>query len=379
MPVLACPKCGTNLRVPDGSAAAVRCPKCKTVFSPPAPPPAFEVVDETPAPPPPPRPAPKSAARPATRPAPQPEPDFEVIDEPAARKRGGRDDDDDDDDDDRPRSRRERGRRKRRRSWDDYEAIERAGAFRRGRVACLLLSISIWLYMGSLGVLTLFGLLAWAGAGIEGNLMVIPGLAAVGNWVVALVGLGFAVAGPRQGKGLAIGAVSVAGVHFVLLVVTFSNLQGGFRGLGAFGLGGLEWGAMVSTIPFVDLVVPGLIYGSGAGGISSEAVFAVLAGGCEIARMILILMTVQAFARAARDGGAEDKATNGIMVVAVTCGVVALVVTIVAVIVAESKMSGGLGTLGMLTFLGAYTAYTCMLIVPGIATVETKDALDRRS
>ncbi|MBX9583008.1 MAG: zinc-ribbon domain-containing protein, partial [Gemmataceae bacterium] len=47
MPLATCPTCATALRVPDGSAAAVRCPKCKTVFppapdpaSPPAPPPS---------------------------------------------------------------------------------------------------------------------------------------------------------------------------------------------------------------------------------------------------------------------------------------------------------------------------------------------------
>lgn len=373
MPVLACPKCATGLRVPDGSVAAVRCPKCKTVFSPPAPPPAFEVVDESPAPLPPPPPPPKSTVRPAPRPA-EPEPEFEVIDEPAPRKRSRRDDDDDDDD--RPRGRR-RGRRNRRRIWDDLDAYDKAVTFRRGKVACLLLSISVWLYMGALGVATLLGLLFWAGSGVSFNLLVIPGLVGAGNWVVALVGLGFAVAGPRHGKGLAVGALSVAGVHFILVVVCFVNLQGGVRGLGGFGVDGLQWATMITMLPVVDALLPALIYSSGV--IGTEFVFGVLTGGCEIARLVLILLMLQAFARAARDGGAEDKATNGVIVVSVTCGAVALVATLVAVITYEAKMSSGLGTLGMLTFLGSFTAYTVMLIVPGVAAVETKDALDRRS
>ena len=360
MPVVACPKCATNLRVADGATATVRCPKCKTVFTPVAPP-AFEVVDASP---PPPKPAPKPAA---------PEPEFEGLDdEPAPRKRRGRDDDEDDDD--RPRGKR---RRSRRRDFDDdYGTSDRGSPFRRGKVACLLLSISIWLYMGAMGVLTLFGLLFWTGSGVSPNLLLIPGLAGVANWVVALVGLGFAVAGPRQGKGLAVGALSVAGVHFVLLVVCFTNLRGGLGGLGGFGLGGLEWAAMVTTIPVVDALLPALIYG--AGGIGTEFLFAVLTGGCEIARLILILLMIQAFARAARDGGAEDKAGTGVMVVSVTCGVVALVVTLVAVISYEAKLSSGMRTLGMLTAVGSMTAYTLMLLLPGMAAVDTKDALDRR-
>ena len=66
------------------------------------------------------------------------------------------------------------------------------------------------------------------------------------------------------------------------------------------------------------------------------------------------------------------------MVVSVTCGVVALVVTLVRVIVSEGKLGGAMGTLFGLTFLGSYTAHTLMLILPGMAAVDTKDALDRR-
>src|SRR5207244_1222904 len=121
---------------------------------------------------------------------------FEVLDEePAQRKRGRRDDDDDYDDDDRPRGRRrdrdddyddrprKRGRRKRRDVWDELDAHDRTATFRRGKLACLLLSISIWLYMGALGVLTLFFILTWAGASISPNLFILPGLVGTANWV----------------------------------------------------------------------------------------------------------------------------------------------------------------------------------------------------
>src|SRR6185312_9598730 len=90
--ISACPSCGTNLKVPDGTVATVRCPKCQTVFQ-----------SKPGAAPPPMRPVPPKPAQ----------PEFEVVnDEPhrsSRRDRNDRDDDrprrnrrDDDDDDDRP-------------------------------------------------------------------------------------------------------------------------------------------------------------------------------------------------------------------------------------------------------------------------------------
>jgi LSD1 subclass zinc finger protein len=182
VPLVACPKCATNLKVPDGAAVAVRCPKCQTIFQSAAPAPApaapaFEVVDEAPPPKPAPKPPAPSAARPApppsaARPAPKPAPrsaaadDFEVVDDkPASKKkplplddeddrprgRRRRDEDDEDDrprrgrrdeeDDDRPRGRRrrdeeeeddrDRPRRKPRR--EDDEDGDRGRGRRKGR------------------------------------------------------------------------------------------------------------------------------------------------------------------------------------------------------------------------------------------------------
>ena len=221
-------------------------------------------------------------------------------------------------------------------------------------------------------------LIGWAGANLSPNLMVLPGIAGMANWIVALVGLGFAIAGPARAKGMAIAATSVAGVHLVLLIVCFTNLQGGFGGMGGFGfgLGGLEWIAMVSAIPATDLLLPGLIYGSKA--VGSEFIFAVLTGGTEIARLILVLLMIQAMARAGRDNYAAEKCTTGITIASIVCGAVALVTVLITVIVIEGKLVGSATTLAGLTLVGGYTAYTLMLIVPGMAAVETKDALDRR-
>src|SRR4051795_12650396 len=90
VPLVACPKCATTLKIPDGASGNVKCPKCGMIFpvaAKHAAAPAFEVVEEFPAP------APKPAAKP------QPiEPDFEVVDEPKPKKKVLALDDDDDDD-----------------------------------------------------------------------------------------------------------------------------------------------------------------------------------------------------------------------------------------------------------------------------------------
>ena len=80
MAIASCPKCAASLKVPDGTSAAVRCPKCKTVFKPNAPAqPAFEVVDEPTPPKPSPRPA--APAKPAPKPARSDDEDFEEVDD----------------------------------------------------------------------------------------------------------------------------------------------------------------------------------------------------------------------------------------------------------------------------------------------------------
>ena len=65
--LLTCPTCRSGLEVPDGTTAMVRCPACKTVFSPAAgitpPPEPDDETEETP--------RPKKAAK---KPEPAPDP-----------------------------------------------------------------------------------------------------------------------------------------------------------------------------------------------------------------------------------------------------------------------------------------------------------------
>jgi hypothetical protein len=253
VPLVACPKCSTNLRVPDGPVPAIRCPKCQTIFQPPkATQPAFEVIDEEPVvearpAPVPPRPAPAKAAPPKSG------QDFDVVDDEKPRSSVGKalslDDDEDDrprgrrsrdeDDDDRPRSRkrsrdyddeddeddRPRKRRKGRRDDEDDEPRPKAarGSLGIARAGLLLILISLGLYLAGISLHLLFLFIAWLGGSIPNGLILMTGLFGLANWIVALVGLGMSIAGPSRSRGLAIAAISVAVAHLILAFVVANN------------------------------------------------------------------------------------------------------------------------------------------------------------
>jgi LSD1 subclass zinc finger protein len=419
VPLVACPKCSTNLRVPDGSTAAVRCPKCQTIFQPPkASKPAFEVVDES-------APAPKPAPRPAPKPAPRAD-EFEVVDatptkskqkalslddEEDGRRRRDEDEDDDDrprrrrrdddydDEDDRPRGRRrsrddddddeeDDRRRRRRRPRDDYDddyddrPSRRKAGFGPAKVGALLLSISLWMYLGVFGILALFVLVAWADGDLPEALATITGLIGLGNWIVGAVGIGFCLAGPKRARGVTIAAAVLAGVQLLLMIVCYTKASDGF-GRRGFGLSSGSMLLFTSLIPILDLMLPAMIYESkifGPGSkLTGELVIPALAGGCEIARLVLVLLSLKAMAQAAGNHAAAEKAQFGVLIAAVVCGVAAVLALLVIVIGVEAKMGRGgkhllLGT-AFLIFLG----YTLMLLPGALAALQTRDALARRA
>jgi hypothetical protein len=410
MPLVACPKCATNLKIPDGASGNVKCPKCNNIFSVSAPAaPAFEVVEDQ---------APKPA-RPAAKPQPM-EPDFEVVDEPKRKKRDDDDDDDrprkkrrddDDDDDDRPRSKRRRDddydddddrrkkKKKRRRDYDDdddWQPRGRSNPFGPAKVGVLLLSISFWMYLASFALIALYILIAWAGSGETTSsrsprddssssfefFATLPGIIGLGNWIVALVGLGFCIAGPARARSMAITATVLAGVHLVLVGITFSNIRDGGGGAGAargLGFGSIAWIFVSSALPALDAFLPTLFYASRA--INGEMVIAILAGICEVLRLVFVLMTIKALAEAAKDYEASEKAMVGMFGTLIVVGVAALLILLLVVLI-DAKAFTSLRTvmnLGMGVLFVVYLAYTAMLIMPALVALMTKSSLAHRA
>lgn len=381
----------------------MRCPGCQTIFSPAA----------------------NAAPRPAPPPPPQPAPEFEVVDDEPPRSRGrdrdrdrDRDDDEDDrprkkrrrdddeddrdrprsrsrsrdddsDDDDRPRKRSRRDddydddrdrdrpnrRRKRRDDYDDEPTPpDKKAPYRRAKVGALLVMISLWIYLGSLGLMALFVLLLWAGASFgEGGLFILPGLAGLANWLVAGVGLGLIISGPQKSRGLAIAAASLAGVHLILTIVSLSQMERWMF------LSSVGWITCVSQLPFVDMVLPFLIYSKTTGGLSGEFTIVVLAGVCEIARLILVMLTLRSLAEAARDTDAGGKCQSAVMIASAVMGGAAILVLLAIVIVVESKMTTGARHLMGATMTLVYLGYALMLVPAAMAAMDTKDAVDRRT
>jgi hypothetical protein len=425
VPVIACPKCPTQLKVPDGVSGNTRCPKCGTVF--PVVKPAFEVVED--------RPAPKPATKITPKIAPPP-PQFEVLeDEPKKRvvadeddeprKKRSRDDDDDDDEDERPKSRKKRSRndededdrrrkkKKKSRSYeDDFEddwepRLNAAGAeYAKGKTGALLLGISFWLNLAAFGLLALYTLIAWlmisdavsgspsprggrssssGGSGDDGTVFemiaILPGLIGLAAWIVGLIGCSFAIAGPRKSRGMAITATVFASVHLIMVGVTFGNIQDGPSGLGRSvpGTGKVAWLAVASALPALDAFLPMVFYQSKE--MSTNYVIGVITAVCEVGRLLTAMFLLKAMALAARDFQASERSGYGIMIVLGVIGGVILLSLFVVILLHEGKFTS-LSTylnLGLGTVFLMYLGYTLMMLSPAIGAMATKDACARRS
>lgn len=448
MPILTCPKCPTKLKVPNGVTRNVKCPKCGTVFrvaAPSAPPPpAFELVeDEPPSLP----TAQKTSAplRPPKAATKAEQPDFEIIDdeEPPPKKkkaavaRREHAEDDFDDEEDRPRHKKLGKRRPR--SDDDDDADDwrprAAGGWGAAKVGMLLVSISLWMYLGTFAFLTFFLLIGWLGAVIPKSLMILLGLLGLANWIVALVGTSFCIAGPGRARGLAIAATVVAAVHLVLgfvvanntkagllstpslrtlnafnRMVNFTNLRkqmeketdpGKIRQLqqqleeyrdsgGDFPLAGLiprdemRWSDLATLSPTADWWLGHLIYNSEH---FSDFILPTLAGFVEVARLILLILLVGSVAAAAKEPGLRQQALISAFIAGGATVAATIVLAIVMVILNETKPSktplGDTMTLGRQNWLVAgelitYLLHTAALILPAIVSLSVSIACGRR-
>lgn len=352
MAVVSCPKCSAGLKVPDGSAAAVRCPKCTTVFQPRQKPadPGFEVVDES-------RPAAKPAPPPAAPPPAAPKKAFSLDDAVRSADRTARRDDRDDDrgrdrdrrrrdeyeEDERPRGRSRRDRdddyddRRRRDDYaddydDDYDRPRKGSKFGLARPGALLIHISLGLYLGGMALHALLVLVAWMGADIPYGLHALAGVIGLGGWITGLVGFGLTIAGPARGRGLAIAATAVSFVHLVLaFVVAYNERAGRFGGEGA-----IRWEALVTDLTMLDRLIAALVYNSKAFG---DQVLPLFAGMVELARLILLGLLVGSLARAAKDHRAAGMAKFGWIAAPSAVGICMLVVLLSAVMVESTIKS----------------------------------------
>ena len=388
MPVVACPKCPTQLKIPDGANGNVKCPKCGNIFPVIAPKPAaFEIVDGTPVS----KPgslAPKTpsgggsggfevlGAKPRKRTTRDwDDEDEDEDDRPRSKRKSRRDYGDDDDEDDRPRKKKRTRRYDDDDDYDDWRPPKRkSNGYGPAKTGALLLSTGAWLYMGAFGLLAMLVLLGWSAGASPGGIVVIAGLVGLSNWVVSLVGLGFCVAGPERARGPAVAALVVSAIHLVLSFVCFDNRNDVFAGPGG---GGAAWGALATQLGALNGALPILLYHSQA--FSGSFLVSFVAGGCEVARLILIIITLRNLAQAARAGGTADRAGTAILTVVGVCCGVALAALLISVLIAETGMlRAGLHLAAAVSLL-SHLGYAFMAMAPALLAKETRDALAARA
>jgi len=405
VPVIACPQCPTQLKVPAGVSGNTKCPKCGTVF-PVKTPPAFEVVDDPPPAPSVPPPPTKTEAE---------EPDFEIVDdEPQKRvtaqpaKSRVHRDDDEEDDDDRPKKKPKKKTKKPRYKDDEDEYWQprpgSRGAMGKGEAGAFLISISFWLNMATFGLLTLYAVVMWIGAvaltssspssrrssrGIGGGsedfqavmdlIIILPGLLGLCAWLVGLVGSAIAIAGPARSRGMAIVATLTASVHLLLVGVLFIVLLDAINSATAreLGLGSPAWLVVATTLPVLDIFFPILFTRPSLIGVTFLLAF--LTACLEVARLVFMQLTVKGLARAAGDYAAAEKTQFGLILTAIIIAVVAFVILMVYFLFD----GGGIGpkmilNLAMAIIFLTFLAYTAMMLVPGMAAHQTKNACGRR-
>jgi hypothetical protein len=382
--------------VPDGTTAQVRCPACRTIFSPeqgagpeaPAALPAAVPVA------PPPRPAPLPAARPLpvakalpARPAGPAGPE-------RPRPRPSRRDDEDDRRE--PESeypeydeeREDRPRKRRRPEENDgltpEERAARNAAFQRGMWGCKLLWMSLLLYALSLMLIGLYFIVASI-AEPEQAFIVLAGVLGLVNWVLGAVGIGLCLAGP-QSVGhyrYGISAAVAAAAHAIFLIAVFATPAEPFtveRDV-ARDDSTLKWWQLPTRLDQLTLYMTYLAYPDDTSrGYQqrSRLILAVVTGVVEMIRLVFAMMLLSCLARAAGDERLSHRCTRAAGVAAFAPGAIALGLLCVFAILIETNAQGT--TFGKVllsvALLAVYMLIAGMLIPALSASRDTAEACE---
>lgn len=354
--LLTCPTCRSGLEVPDGTTAMVRCPACKTVFSPAAgvtPPPVVATKEE---------PRPKRHAK--KKPEPQPEPDVNRDFDP---------------------SQFEHQPRKKRRHFDDSDDSlspeERAAlrsAFSRAAIGCKFIAGSIALFMLSMMLIIAF----WFQAALADPslaFIMAAGAIAIMSWGLGAVGIGLCLTGPPAPGhwGYGIAAAVAAVLHLVLLAILVGAGSDYSVGREADKDGAnARWGLLPTRLDAVMFYPTLIVYKDEEIIPKGRMTFSIVVGVAEILRNVLMMMLVSCLARAAGD---EDVAHNCTRAAGFACfgpGALAVALLLFAVSMVETNaQSGDLGKVLITTVrMGTFAVINGAIFPSFMAAREAADA-----
>ena len=317
--LLTCPKCRSGLEVPDGTTALVRCPACKTVFSPAggaAPEPEEEETEEQEEEKPRPQAKPRAPAR-----------DEEEEDDAPRRKgdkaQGKTQKDEDEDPQERNRDfdpvteeeDRKRKRKKRQRDYDSLDPEEKAqrrAAFQRAAIGAKLIWVSFVLFMLSNALTFIYYFQGRYIAPLP-ILLILAGLMGFLQWILAALGVGLCLSGPvapgHWTYGIPAALVVVVHLYFLFALVASGRDFALIRvddADGSYRVARLMPTCQTMTMFYLT----SLLYPDTAFAMQAGAGLAMITGLVEMVRTVLILMLLSCLAHAALDNDVAHECTR---------------------------------------------------------------------
>ncbi|QJW94353.1 hypothetical protein [Frigoriglobus tundricola] len=378
--LLTCPQCRSGLQVPDDTTALVRCPACKTVFSPAggAAPEPDEEEDE-----------PKAKTR-------RPQRDEEEDERPRKKPRRSARTDGDEDEDEEPENRdfdpvteeEDRARRRRKRPKDDSSGLSpeekaaKRAAFQRAAWGARLIWISFGLFLLSMLVVIIF-FFQFTFRVVTPGYLTIAGAIGLVNWVLAAVGVGLCLSGPRTPGhwGYGIGAAVAVFVHgvFLLVIVTPRTENASGRDVEGGSTTQVRWARLATNLDHTMFYLLALAY-SGEQGImvGKPPPLYMIAGIFEMVRTMFIMLMLSCLSRAALDEELAHKCTRAAGAASIAPALVAVIILIVFAFLIETN--AGLDLFARIvintTVMGVY-AIMMGVVFPSFMTArEVADACD---
>ncbi len=334
--LLICPVCRSGLEVPDGTTAMVRCPACKTVFSPAAvPAPAEPEAPEESRPKPPRKPSPRPADENAEPPRRKPT--------PAAKPRGRGEPKPENRDFNPPDPEEEKKRKKRRRDDEKIPPEERAAllaAFGRAAWGCKLIWVSFGLF--TLSMVLIIGFYfqtAFPALEPSGGFVVAAGAIGALGWILAAVGVGLCLSGPPSPGhwGYGIAAAIATGLHLMLLLALVAKGTDYSPGKSVDPGGpAAKWGLVPTRLDAVTYYLTVVVYKDQELVPKGEMNFSIIVGIAEVIRSTLLLMLLSCMAQSAGDKELAHKCTRAAGFASFGPGFMALGMLLFAALIAES-------------------------------------------
>jgi hypothetical protein len=340
--------------VPDGTTAMVRCPACKTVFSP---------------------------AAGLAPPEPEPE-EEERKPKKVAKKREKEDEPQEKEPEEKP-------KRRRRPDPDDDESLspaERAAlraAFARAAWGCKLIWGSLLCYLISMMLIIAF----WFQTAFTDPspvFITLAGVLGLFNWLLAAIGVGLCISGPRSPGhlGYGIAAAVATGMHLLLVAILVGQGQEYSVGKEADQVTGdrsnANWGLIPTRLDAVTFYIPLLIYQDEEILPKGKMTLSIIVGVAEMLRTMLILMLVSCLARAAGDDELAHQCTRGAGFASLGPAMMAVGMLLFTVAIIETNaQTGTFATILFTTVrMGTYAIINGTLFPGFMAARETADACD---